>query len=183
MPTRRAAAPDQGAIQSELKQSVPFHSLGAAATVGLLRTASLVDRRLSAVAEQEGITRQQYNVLRILRGAGTAGLATLAIRDRMIDESPGVTRLVDRLERALLVRRIRGSDDRRQVHCVITTKGLALLTRLDATINELDDVIVGMLSDAEKTMLIALLDRVRGGAPRRQARSPASPPGSRGGAR
>ncbi|MDB4905374.1 MAG: MarR family transcriptional regulator [Gemmatimonadetes bacterium] len=165
MPRRRAAAPDQGAIQSELKQTVPFHSLGAAATVGLLRTASLVDRRLSAVAEQEGITRQQYNVLRILRGAGVTGLATLAIRDRMIDESPGVTRLVDRLERAALVKRSRGSSDRRQVHCVITPKGLTLLARLDATINEMDDVIVGMLSDAEKKLLISLLDRVRSKGP------------------
>ena len=81
----------------------------------LLRTADLARRALGAVVEEHAITPQQYNVLRILRGAGASGLPTLEIADRMIEESPGITRLLDRLEAKGLVRRERCPHDRRQV--------------------------------------------------------------------
>ncbi|HEY5220463.1 MAG TPA: MarR family transcriptional regulator, partial [Gemmatimonadaceae bacterium] len=102
-----------------------------------------------------------YNVLRILRGAGESGIPTLAIRDRMVDASPGVTRLLDRLEKAGYARRRRSSSDRREVRCHITPAGRALLTKLDAPISAYDDAAVDALSAVEKRELIRLLDVIR----------------------
>src|ERR1700682_6278341 len=76
-----------------------FRSREQQATLSLLRTADAVKRRRAQVIEPYGITPQQYNVLRILRGAGPSGLPTLTIGERMIEQTPGTTRLVDRLER------------------------------------------------------------------------------------
>ena len=159
MPQKSAATPS--AIQRELQQTRPFHSIGAEAMIGIMRTSALIQRRLNAIVSREGITQPQYNVLRILRGAGEAGIPTLAIRDRMVDASPGVTRLVDRLERAGYARRERSAPDRRQVLCRITAAGLSLLSRLDGPISAYDDEAVAMLSAAEKRELVRLLDAVR----------------------
>ncbi len=83
------------------------------------------------IVEPHGITLQQFNVLRILRGAGDEGLPTLEVADRMIEQTPGVTRLLDRMEAKELVRRQRCPKDRRQHLCWITAKGLALLEKID----------------------------------------------------
>jgi DNA-binding MarR family transcriptional regulator len=116
--------------------------------------------------EPEGITNQQYNVLRILRGAGSGGLPTLEIVTRMIEEAPGITRLLDRLERKHLVTRERCPEDRRQVTCRITEAGLALLARLDRAADSADTAMLGTLTPAELKRLIGLLDRVRNGLSR-----------------
>ena len=130
--------------------------------MGLLRTADMVRRRLSHVVELQGLTLQQYNVLRILRGAGDEGLPTLDIAQRMIERSPGITRLMDRLEAKSLVRRERCARDRRQVLCWITPAGLALLRALDAPVNEADEVLLGPLAGHDVVRLIELLDALRG---------------------
>src|SRR3981081_4191954 len=117
-------------IVQELKQTRPFPSKAQEAAVALLRTADVVRRLFGAVVEPEGITVQQYNVLRILRGAGERGLPTLEIADRMIETTPGITRLIDRLETKKLVVRVRCLTDRRQVFCRITVSGLSLLNAL-----------------------------------------------------
>ena len=80
-------------------------------------------RRFSNLVEPHGISLQQYNVLRILRGAGKSGTPTLDIADRMIEKTPGITRLLDKLEAKQLVRRERCPEDRRQVLCWITNAG------------------------------------------------------------
>jgi DNA-binding MarR family transcriptional regulator len=129
--------------------------------VSILRTAALIERQFAQVVAQSGITVQQYNVLRILRGAGEEGLPTLVIRDRMIHEAPGITRLLDKLETAGLARRERCSPDRRQVFCYITDAGLAVLDRLEAAMKEADDAAVGSLSEAEQRQLLKLLEGVR----------------------
>jgi DNA-binding MarR family transcriptional regulator len=162
-----ATAPGASSVQAEIGQTRPFHSLGAEVTVSILRTAAVIDRFLNQVTSPHGITIQQYNVLRILRGAGTAGLPTLTIRDRMVHEAPGVTRLVDRLVQAGLVRRERCLPDRRQVLCHITPKGLALLDALEGPISAADDASVSALGVAEQRTLVKLLDSVR--ASRRSA--------------
>ena len=149
------------AVQREIRQRRPFHSIGAEALIGLLRTAGLIQREINAIVAREGITSQQYNVLRILRGAGEEGIPTLAIRDRMLDPSPGVTRLLDRLEKAGYARRQRAEPDRRQVICYITPMGLQLLTRLDEPIRAYDDSVVASLSDDAKRELIRTLDEIR----------------------
>lgn len=131
--------------------------------MGLLRTADEVRRYFGRVLETESVTLQQYNVLRILRAAGHAGLPTLDIADRMIERTPGVTRIVDRLEAKRWVRRRRGKQDRRQVFCTLTDSGLELLARLDGPIEEADEALLEGIDDGDVERLIDILDRLRTG--------------------
>ncbi len=148
-------------LRDEIKQTRPFRSTSQEAMLGLLRTADLLRRALSSVLESSGITMQQYNVLRILRGAGDAGLPTLEIGERMVEHTPGVTRLVDRLEARGWVARERCSKDRRRVWCRLTDRAIALLAELDAPMNQADDTVLAALSEREQEHLVALLDRIR----------------------
>jgi DNA-binding MarR family transcriptional regulator len=148
-------------LQEELKQKRPFRSTEQQAFLGLLRTGDACKARFTAIFEPEGVTFQQYNVLRILRGAGPDGLPTLEIGERMIERTPGVTRIVDRLERKGWVVRVRGKDDRRQVWCRITPTGLDLLSRLDEPVGEADRAVFAGLDREELEELLRLLDTVR----------------------
>jgi MarR family transcriptional regulator, organic hydroperoxide resistance regulator len=155
---------DQGStLRDEIKQRTPFHSGGAEVAVGILRTAAVLERHYNQIVTKRGITIQQYNVLRILRGAGERGMPTLVIRDRMIHEAPGITRLLDRLEESKLVRRERQAADRRQVVCYLTPDGARLLADLDAEVAAADDAAVSMLTADEQKVLRTLLDAVRAG--------------------
>ena len=137
-------------LQREIKQTRPFRSTSQEALLGLLRTTDLLQRRVAKVLAPAGITQQQYNVLRILRGAGPDGLPTLTIADRMIERTPGVTRLIDRLVAKNWVSRERARDDRRRVDCRITEDGLALLESLEDPMNRFDDELFGMLHAEEQ---------------------------------
>ena len=148
-------------LQREIRQRKPFRSRGEEVVVALLRTADLVRRIVARTLEPYDITPQQYNVLRILRGAGEQGLPTLEIAERMLEQAPGVTRLVDRLEAKGLVRRERCRQDRRQVLCWLTSPGLALVERLDAPIESADLEAVANLSAEEQEQLLRLLNAVR----------------------
>lgn len=149
------------AIQKEIRQTRPFRSVQHEATIALMRTTDVLIRYIGQVVSQEGITIQQYNVLRILRGAGDDGLPTLEIADRMIERTPGVTRLVDRLVAKALVRRQRAIEDRRQVMCWITAEGLATLERLDEPVESASRESFEILSESETREFTSLLDRVR----------------------
>jgi DNA-binding MarR family transcriptional regulator len=172
MPTKTSA------LSEEIKQTRPFQSPAHEAMVSILRTAAVVQRQIAQVVEATGVTIQQYNVLRILRGAGEAGLPTLAIRDRMIEEAAGITRLLDKLEVAGFVVRERSTPDRRQVLCQITPTGLRLLAELDAPIEALDEAMLAMLDDSEKATLLDLLGAVRVGCRKTDDTSVQRPPGS-----
>lgn len=152
------------ALQREIKQTRPFGSPAQEATVAILRTADVVRRRLTAVVEPHGVTLQQYNVLRILRGAHPDPLPTLEIGERLIERMPGVTRLLDRLEEKGLVRRERCADDRRMVHCRITPEGLDLLAGLDAEVDLADDRVASELDAEELAALLDMLAKVRRGS-------------------
>ncbi|MGQ0647371.1 MAG: MarR family winged helix-turn-helix transcriptional regulator [Gemmatimonadaceae bacterium] len=155
------------AIQRELHQRLPLASTREEAFLSILRTAAVVRRPVARVLEDRGLSMAQYNVLRILRGSGDAGLPTLSIRDRMIEEAAGITRLIDRLEESALVRRARGSStDKRQVYCRITPAGQALLRELDPMVSLAVEASLSMLSELDLERLIGLLDRIRGDAPR-----------------
>lgn len=156
------AESDGRGLREEIAQRRPFHSVKAEVAVSILRTAAIIERHFAQVVADTGITIQQYNVLRILKGSGSEGLPTLVIRDRMIHAAPGITRLLDKLETAGLARRERTSPDRRQVFCYITDSGLAVLEKLEVAMKEADDVAVGSLSEAEQRQLIKLLEGVRG---------------------
>lgn len=148
-------------LRTEIAQRRPFHSVKAEVAVSILRTAALIERHFAQVVARTGVTIQQYNVLRILRGAGDEGLPTLAIRDRMIEEAAGITRLLDKLERAGYVVRERCTPDRRQVLCRITASGSAVLARLDAPVDALNEAALCTLDSAETARLIELLGAVR----------------------
>ena len=148
-------------LRDEIKQNRPFHSPAHEALLSLLRTCAVVQRQLAQVVEPSGVTVQQYNVLRILRGAGDEGLPTLAIRDRMIEEASGITRLLDKLEHAAYVVRERSTPDRRQVVCRITPAGLALLESLDAPVHATNDSVMRLLDAAEHRTLTELLGAIR----------------------
>lgn len=154
MPTRRT-------LQQEIHQQSPFRNLSEEATLSIVRTATLIRRAVAAAVQGSGLTPAQYNVLRILRGAGATGLPTLTIRDRMVDEAPGITRLLDRLESGGLVRRERSMPDRRQVHCFITPKGNELLRKLDPVIAGPDESGSVGLTKTERRQLVRLLEKVR----------------------
>lgn len=160
-------------LLAEIRQRQPFPSAAQESAVGLLRTADAVRRRVGEVAGARGITQQQYNVLRILRGSHPEPLPTLDLGSRMIEAAPGITRLLDRLEAKGLVGRRRCKDDRRQVLCSITPAGLELLAALD---QPMDAALVGGMRelDEEKLgLLTELLDQVRAGFA--AAREPATP--------
>ena len=149
-------------LQQEIAQSSPFRNLAEESTLGIVRTATLIRRAVARAVKGSGLTPAQYNVLRILRGAGSHGLATLTIRDRMVDEAPGITRLLDRLEGRALVRRERAKPDRRQVNCFITAKGLEVLRKLDPAIEGEAEWTGGdTLTKAEHRQLVKLLEKVR----------------------
>jgi MarR family transcriptional regulator, organic hydroperoxide resistance regulator len=148
-------------IERELKQRKPFRTRNEEAAVALMRTADLVRRTLAQVIEPHGITPQQYNVLRILRGAGTEGLPTLEIAERMIEQTPGITRLIDRLETKRLVVRERCPTDRRQVFCRITPEGMELLAGLDEPVRRADSGALSALTEHELGSLLGLLDKTR----------------------
>jgi DNA-binding MarR family transcriptional regulator len=162
-------------IQQELRQTLPFRSPAHEAVVALLRTADVVRRRLGEVVEPHGVTIQQYNVLRILRGAGEAGLPTLEIAGRMIEQAPGITRLLDRLERKGWVERWRSEADRRQVLCHLTPAGGELLGSLDAPLSATQEACLAALPHAAQVELVALFDLIRS-APG-EPPAPAFPPG------
>lgn len=152
-------------LQKEIRQNKPFRSRGQEVVVALIRTADLVRRVVGRVLEPYDITVQQYNVLRILRGAGEQGLPTLEIGERMVEHAPGITRLLDRLEAKGLVRRQRCPEDRRQVLCWLTPAGAELVERLDEPVDSADAEAVSMLAPDEQERLLRLLDAVRAGHP------------------
>lgn len=151
-------------LQEELKQSKPFDTPADEAVVAVMRTAALLRRAITRRVEPYGVSLAQYNVLRILRGAGPEGLPTLAVRDRLIEEAPGITRLIDKLEEAGCVRRARVGVDRRVVHCIITERGLRLLDAMDTLIKETGRLVsTGLPQESDQRGLIELLALLREG--------------------
>ncbi|MDX1566522.1 MAG: MarR family transcriptional regulator [Longimicrobiales bacterium] len=149
-------------LKSEIKQDAPFTSLEQEAFLNLVRTTSQLEHRLAEGLKSHELTLTQYNVLRILRGAGREGLCRNEVQDRMLTPVPDVTRLLDRLEDAGRVARERNEDDRRFVMARITPAGRELLNELDDPVEELLSEKLGHLSDSELRRLIELLEAARG---------------------
>ena len=158
---KRPARNKPHSLQQELKQRRPFRSPGHEALLDVAHTADVLVRAFAHLVRPWGITPQQYNVLRILRGAGGDGLPTLEIADRMVERTPGITRLIDRLERGGWVVRVRSSADRRQVHCRATPSGVALLAKLDPVVERYENGVLSSLTTAQHVALVKLLDALR----------------------
>ncbi len=148
-------------IQEEIKQSKPFQSLEEETLIALARTADQLGRQIDALLKQHSLTGTQYNVLRILRGAGKAGLACNEIGERMVTRDPDITRLLDRMERAGLCTRARDQKDRRVILARITAKGTDVVNELDAPVNRLNLKMLGHLGEKRLRSLLRLLEAVR----------------------
>lgn len=127
--------------------------------INLIYTYNWMNEKMKAVFDKEGITAQQYNILRILRGAGKP-ISTLQIRERMLDKMSDTSRIVDRLVLKGLAKKNICKDDKRLVDVSIVSKGSKLLEKIDQYNNEMD-AILGNLSETETKSLNKLLDKIR----------------------
>lgn len=138
-----------------------FNCLEREAHLDLGRTWAILDHAVSEALKPHGITPAQYNVLRILRGAGDAGLCRNEVMSRMITKVPDVTRLLDRMEASGLVLRQRDSEDRRFVRTRLSEQGLKLVSELDDPVDALHRKHFGGCGEEELKAFIDTLFRIR----------------------
>lgn len=148
-------------IQTEIKQRKPFTCREEELFLNILRSSDLLQRRISEVLKASELSSTQYNVLRILRGAGGEGLACGEISNRMVTRDPDITRLLDRLEKRGLVARSREKEDRRVVTARIAPAGLDLLKKLDEPVVQMHRAQLGHLEAKQQETLIRLLEIAR----------------------
>jgi len=148
-------------LHREIKQPKPFRSPETEAFVNLLRTSSLLIAQLDDELRSADISQPQYNVLRILRGAGDDGLHLSEIGVRMVNRDPDVTRLIDRLEARGFVGRERDANDRRVITARITREGRTVVDALDEPIRRLHERQLGHLTRTELKSFSALLEKAR----------------------
>ena len=127
--------------------------------INLIYTYNWLNEKMKKVFDKERITGQQYNILRILRGAGKP-ISTLQIRERMLDKMSDTSRIVDRLVLKGLAKKNICKDDKRLVDVSISVDGKKILATIDQYEKDMD-AILGNLSDAEAKTLNKLLDKIR----------------------
>lgn len=152
-------------LRDEIQQHRPFRSLEEEAALNLLRTTQLLSDRAEAFYHEHGLTPTQYNVLRILRGAGDGGLGRNEIRERLLSRMPDVTRLLDKMEDAGLVKRLRSTTDRRCVPTTLTDKGRELVDSLDEPVAATQQAQFGHLTPGQLHSLIETLTLIRARLP------------------
>lgn len=148
-------------LAAEIRQRRPFESLEHEAYLNLVRTATALMRRETELLKARDLTPPQFNVLRILRGAGSEGLICRAIGERMLTYDPDVTKLLDRLEARGLVTRQRQSTDRRAIVARITPAGLRVLQEVDRPMLDLVVGLLGHLGERRLKTLSTLLEAAR----------------------
>ena len=152
------------AVYNEIHQTKPFRSLEEEVYVAIRLTSEMMDQPwVRYLRKTEGISPSQYNLLRILRGAGVNGRTMSEISERMINRDPDVTRLADRTVKLGLARRMRDEVDRRVVKLFITERGLEMLGRLDEAVVVFLKQALGALGPERLRMLRDLLGEARAG--------------------
>ncbi|SRR5690554_5954325 len=146
---------------SKLIKQETFGSVAQEAILNVMVTNSWLVNELSAAMSVYDITLVQYNVLRILRGAHPETLTCSQIGERMLDRTPDVTRMLDRLERAGLIERARSEHDRRVVQVGISNRGMDLLARMDEPIKAAEQRLARHLSADDQRRLCGLLEKLR----------------------
>lgn len=146
-------------IEEEIKQ-IKWRSEKQKAVINIIFTANWINQQQSKLLKRFGLTSQQYNVLRILRGQQGSPITVKSINERMLDRMSNVSRLVDKLVNKKLVDREYCQSDRRRVDIVITKKGLSFLDEIDPLIEQLSVTLEGM-TESEAGQLNDLLNRVR----------------------
>lgn len=145
-------------IEEDISQA-KFRNEYQKGVINLIYTYNWMNEQMKAVFDREEITSQQFNILRILRGAGKP-LSTLQIRQRMLDKMSDTSRIVDRLIVKGLAKKTTCPEDKRLVDVSITDKGQKLLEKMDGYENEMD-AIFGNLNATEAKTLNNLLDKIR----------------------
>ncbi len=148
-------------LEEAIQQKTPFRSPWQRLTVNLLYTNNWLLGIQRDMFKSFDITLQQFNVLRILRGAYPEPISTSDIRSRMLDKMSDVSRIVDRLVKKDLLSRRTCKSDKRLVDVLITDQGLELLSQMDKVQEEMDKVLGGLTPD-EADQLNFLLDKLRG---------------------
>ncbi|MCK8493322.1 MULTISPECIES: MarR family winged helix-turn-helix transcriptional regulator [Spirosoma] len=148
-------------IETDIKQATPFRTPYHRVMVNLIYTSNWMADSQMRLLKPFGLTLQQYNVLRILRGQSPNPVKVSDITERMLDKMSNASRLVDKLVAKKLVLRTECPSDRRAVDVVVTDKGLALLTQLDVHQAELDADYQSKLTEEEAVYLSQLLDKLR----------------------
>lgn len=148
-------------LQKDIHQLRNFRNEYQKAIVNMIFTHNWLAEKMKSFLDKEDITPQQYNILRILRGASPEPLSTLQIRERMLDKMSDTSRIVDRLVAKELVKKTSCKEDKRLVDVVIADKGKKLLEKLDELSDEMDGII-NNLTEAEAKTLNKLLDKARG---------------------
>lgn len=148
-------------IETDIKQNTPFRTPYQRVMVNLMYTSNWISTNQTQLLKPSGLTPQQYNVLRILRGQYPNPVKVSDITERMLDKMSNASRLVDKLVLKKLVLRTECPSDRRAVDVVITEKGMDLLSKLDIKLDEWDDNQREKLTEEEAIHLSHLLDRLR----------------------
>ena len=148
-------------LQDEIKQTIPFARPSDEALLSILRTATVLEHGSNEVLRPHGITMTQYNVLRILRGAGARGLCGREIAERLISRVPDVSRLLDRMEETKLLGKKRDPEDRRHVTARITAKGRRVLEQATPSLAEFGRARVERLSARTIEALVEGLATIR----------------------
>lgn len=151
-----------GKLRQEIKQKRPFRSVQEEVVLAMGRTADQLGVPMNEVLRDASLSTSQYNILRILRGAGDEGLPCGEISERMVRRDPDLTRLLDRLEARGLVTRARGTQDRRVITATITEEGLELLDSLDAPVDASIKRALAHVPVARLKMLLEILEEIRG---------------------
>ena len=152
-----------GKLAYEIQQSKPFRSLEEEAFLNLGRTFEMLQEKVIELLKQYQLTATQYNMLRILRGAGPDGLTCSQATERMLTADPDVTRLLDRMEARHLIARERSQQDRRVVITRITAEGLALAAEIDQPLADLLRSLMGHAGRGRLVELINILETLREG--------------------
>ncbi len=148
-------------LRAEIKQAAPFTSLEQEVFLNVLRTAAMLEHAAAEGLKPYGLTLTQYNVLRILRGAGEKGLCRSEVIARMLTPVPDATRLLDRMVATGWVVRQRDETDRRFVTTRITQRGLDLLAQLDEPVSALHKRHLGHMKASDLRRLADLLQAAR----------------------
>jgi len=152
-----------GKLREELQQQKPFRNVREEAILNVWRTGDFVAHQLHQLLKSRGISQTQYNVLRILNGAGKEGLPCGEIGGRMLTRDPDITRLMDRLVKHGMATRTRLRNDRRVIMARITPAGSSLLEEIDPLVGDLMDRMLAHMKTPRLESLIELLEEVRGG--------------------
>jgi DNA-binding MarR family transcriptional regulator len=147
-------------LEEELKQD-KFHSAFQKAFLNVLVTSNWLESDTAQKLKPFGISSQQYNVLRILKGQGEKAISVNDIMSRMIDKMSNASRLVEKLRKKELIERVICEHDRRQVDVRINAKGLILLKSVDEEMNNIGEM-SAKITGKDAQMLSEILEKIRG---------------------